>query len=250
MGGHGNRPRWPLLLAVALGAGGAALATARAAARRRSRAVLEPEDALARVRRLYDRAASRYDTAMDVVDRLLFVDGRRWVAGQARGDVLEVAAGSGRNLPFYPPDVRLTLLDVSPGMIEVARRRAAALGRAAVVRVGDAQALDLADAQADTVVCTLGLCTIPDEHRAIREAWRVLRPGGRLLLLEHVGSPDPAVRQLQRLLDPCVCLLFSDHLLRDPLPVVQDAGFTVERVERHALGIVEYLAARKPVPPA
>lgn len=226
--------------------GAAAVAVVAGAARRRRQEAVDPASSVARVRALYDRGASRYDLAMDVVDRLLFVDGRRWVARQARGEVLEVAAGSGRNLPFYPPDVRLTLVDVSPNMLALARRRAAALGRPVEIRTGDAQALDYADARADTVVCTLGLCTIPDERRAIREAWRVLRADGRLLLLEHVGSRHPLVRLVQRVLDPLVCLLVSDHLLRDPLPIVQETGFVIERVERHAFGLVEYLAARRP----
>jgi ubiquinone/menaquinone biosynthesis C-methylase UbiE len=234
-----------VLWGVAIGAAVAA-AVVRAAARRRSEDARDPAASLARVRALYDRGASRYDLAMDVMDRLLFAGGREWVASRARGEVLETAAGSGRNLPFYAPDVRLTLVDVSPAMLDIARRRAAALGRPVEVRAGDAQALEFPDGSFDTVVCTLGLCTIPDERRAVQEAWRVLRADGRLLLLEHVGSPEPAVRAAQRVLDPIVCLLVSDHLLRDPLPIVQETGFAVERIERHAFGIVEYLAARKP----
>jgi SAM-dependent methyltransferase len=244
VGYQGGR-RWQALAwGVAAGGAGIVLATALAGRRRRHRE--SPTAALAAVRALYDRAASRYDVAMDVMDHLLFADGRRWVAGQAQGTVLEVAAGTGRNLAFYPPGIRLTLLDISPRMMAVAGKRAAALGRDVHLEVGDAQALAGGDGGVDTVVCTLGLCSVPDERRAVAEAWRVLRPGGRLLLLEHVKSPDPVVQQVQRLMAPCACALFCDHLLRDPLPVVRDAGFEVEQVERHALGIVQWLAARKP----
>lgn len=132
-------------------------------------------------------------------------------------------------------------------MLGTARTRAAALGREVDLQVSDAQALDFPDAYFDTVVCTLGLCTIPDDRRAVQEAWRVLRPGGRLLLLEHVRSPYLAVRLVQRLLDPLVCLLASDHLLRDPLPIIKQTGFEIERLERRALGMIEWLVARKPV---
>ena len=96
------------------------------------------------------------------------------------------------------------------------------------------------------MLCTLGLYTIPDDCQAIAEAWRVLRPGGRLLLFEHVRSPHPALRLVQRALDPFFCLLASDHLLRDPLPIVMESGFELVEVERHALGMLERVFARRP----
>lgn len=102
--------------------------------------------------------------------------------------MLEIAVGTGRNLPCYPVDVRLTAIELGPVMLAIVRRRAA-LGRVADLREGDAQALDFPDGRFDTVACTLGLCTIPDGRQAVAEAARVLRAGGYLLLLEHVRSP-------------------------------------------------------------
>jgi ubiquinone/menaquinone biosynthesis C-methylase UbiE len=125
---------------------------------------------------------------------VLFVDGRHWVCSQAEGEVLEIAAGTGRNLRHYPPGVRLTAIELSPAMLELARREATALGREADLRVGDAQALEFPDESFDTVVRTLSLCTIPDDRAAVGEVRRVLRPGGRFLLLAHVRSPVRAVR--------------------------------------------------------
>lgn len=231
---------------VAGALGLAALGLRRLAAQREREAETDPARATARARRLYDRGAARYDTAIAVLDRLVFDEGRRWVCRQARGRVLEIAAGTGRNLPHYPPGVHLMATDLSPRMIAMARRRAAVLGRAVALQVGDAQSLPFRDRSVDTVVCTLGLCTIPDDRRAIHEASRVLRAGGRLLLLEHVRSDRPGVRLVQRLLHPVFCALAGDHLLRDPVPIVQGLGFRLERVERSGLGIVQRLAARKP----
>lgn len=179
-------------------------------------------------------------------ERLLFGGGREWVCSRASGEVLEIALGTGRNLSFYPEDVRLTGIELSPEMLEIARRRARELEREADLRSGDAQDLPFRDASFDTVVCTLGLCTIPDDRRAVTEAARVLRPGGYLLLLEHVRSPVLPVRALQILLNPLTMLLERDHLLRDPLRYVEAASLTVERLERSKWGIVERLAARKP----
>ncbi len=198
-----------------------------------------------RLRRFYDRAARDYDRQMESFDRLLLGDGRRTLCSRASGRTLEIAVGTGRNLPFYPGDVRLTGIDLSPGMLAVARRRAEELGLEVELQLGDAQALELPDSSFDTVVCTLALCTIPDERRALAEAYRVLRPGGQLLLLEHVRSPVAPVRWLERLLDPLMIRLVSDHLARDPVDHLEAVGFHVERCERTKLGVVEEVAARK-----
>ena len=199
-----------------------------------------------RVRKLQDREARRYDRNISIFERILFADGRRWVCEQARGHVLELAVGTARNLPHYPADVTLSGIELSPEMLAIARRRAQQLGRPADLRVGDAQALEFADESFDTVVCTLGLCTIPDPRRAVAEARRVLRRGGRLLLLEHVRSPVRAVRAIERLLDPLSVRFAADHLTREPLDHLNDEEFMIESVERSRLGIVERVIARKP----
>jgi ubiquinone/menaquinone biosynthesis C-methylase UbiE len=199
-----------------------------------------------RVRRHYDRNAESYDQLIDPFERVLFGGGREWVCSRAQGEVLEIAAGTGRNLPFYPEGVRLTAVELSPGMLEIARRRAQELGVQAELRVGDAHDLPFPDASFDTVVATLALCTIPDDRRAVAEAARVLRPGGLLLLLEHVRSPILPVRILQRAFNPLTVLIENDHLIREPLRHIQDAGLVVEHLERSKWGVVERLAARKP----
>lgn len=191
-----------------------------------------------RVRRHYDRSAGSYDRIISWAEKALFGTGREWVCSRARGEVLEMAVGTGRNLSFYPEDVRLTGIELSPKMLDIARRRAGELGRDADLRIGDAQNLPFSDASFDIVVATLALCTIPDDRRAVTEAARVLRPGGRLLLLEHVRSPVLPVRLLQRVLEPLTLLIDHDHLLREPLRHVENAGLAVERVERSKWGIV------------
>ena len=197
------------------------------------------------MRRQYDRTAARYDDLIGFAERVFFGGGREWVCSRAHGEVLEIAAGTGRNLPFYGDDARLTAIELSPAMLEISRQRAETLGREADLRLGDAQVLPFPDAGFDAVVCTLGLCTIPSPEMAVREAARVLRPGGRLLLLEHVRSPLLPVRILQTLLNPITVLTESDHLLREPLVYVREAGFVVESLERSKWGIVERLAARR-----
>ncbi|MFI5610065.1 class I SAM-dependent methyltransferase [Amycolatopsis sp. NPDC051903] len=193
----------------------------------------------------WDKYAPQYDRSMGVLERLQFGGGREWVCAQATGDVLEVAIGTGLNLALYPAGVRLTGLDLSPAMLRRARERAGDLGRTVALQQGDAQSLPFADGAFDTVVCTLGLCGFPDERAAIAEMHRVLRPDGRLLLLDHIGSHHRPIRWGQRLLEHFTVRTLGDYQTRRPLPHVQAAGFEITGTERGKLGTVERLAARK-----
>src|SRR5215211_2714770 len=98
-------------------------------------------DATERTRRIWDKRAPTYDRTMGLVEKLLLGDGRAWVCSRAAGDVLEVAVGTGRNFALYPAYIRLTAIELSPRMLEIARARAGAVGREVDLREGDAQAL-------------------------------------------------------------------------------------------------------------
>ena len=204
------------------------------------------EDPTARARRVWDAYAPRYDNAIRLLERLQFGGGRAWVCSRATGDVLEVAVGTGLNLPFYPRGARVTGIDLSAQMLAVAGGRARELGHDVQLREADAERLPFPDESFDTVVCTLGLCAVPDEHRAIAEMHRVLRPGGRVLLLDHVGSNWWPVWAGQRLLEAITVRQAGEHQTRRPLPVLETAGFEIEESERSKAGTVERVAARKP----
>jgi ubiquinone/menaquinone biosynthesis C-methylase UbiE len=198
-----------------------------------------------RVRRIMDKEAPRYDRQMNFFDRVLFTGGREWICSGAQGDVLEIAVGSGRNLPVYPDGTKLTAIEFSPEMLKLAKDRAGGESLDVDLRPGDAQALEFDDESFDTVVCCLALCTIPDPAKAAREAHRVLRPGGTFRALEHVRSPALLVRGVQRAMDPLSVRFAGDHLVREPLEYLRPAGFEIEHLERSKWGIVERVVARK-----
>lgn len=207
---------------------------------------MQAQDASARSREIWDRLAGRYDRDIRFLETRLFAGGREWICSRAAGDVLEVAVGTGRNLAFYPGDVRLTGLELSPAMLAVARGRAAELGRHIALHEGDAQALPFRDEAFDTVVCVLSLCAITEAGVALAEMRRVLRPGGRLLLLDHVAGTGVAVRAVQWLAERVTLPLQGERLTRRTLPMVRAAGFGVVEEERLKAGIVQRIHARKP----
>jgi ubiquinone/menaquinone biosynthesis C-methylase UbiE len=204
-----------------------------------------PETPTAQQRRLWDKQAPSYDRQIAFFERIQFGGGREWVCSRATGSVLEVAIGTGRNLPFYPAGVQITGIELSPVMLAIARQRAGDLGIEADLREGDAEALPFADNSFDTAVCVLSLCTIPDPAQAIAEMTRVLKPGGKLLLLDHIGSRWSPVWAVQRLIE-----LFSsrsgEFMTRRQLPLLAPAGLRVVEAEQLKWGTVERVAAIKP----
>ena len=199
-----------------------------------------------RLKRIYEKQAPRYDRSIAFWEKVLFGDGRQWVCSRAQGEVLEVAIGTGRNLTFYPAGVRLTGIDLSPAMLERARERAGELGMEVDLREGDAQDLPFPGGSFDTVVCTLSLCNVPDDRRAVAEMKRVLRPGGRLLLLDHIRAASGLGRAVQKALEFVWVRLEGEHLLRRPLEHAKAEGLRIEERERYKRGIVERVSARKP----
>lgn len=197
-------------------------------------------------RRHWDKHSRSYDKQMRFMDRKFFGDTREWVCSQACGEVLEVAVGTALNLSLYPDEARLTGIDLSPRMLEQARHRADAAGRVVELSVGNAQKLEFADESFDTIVCTFSLCAVPDDRGAVEEMMRVLRPGGQLLLADHVISTSWPARVVQRTLDLVTVPTAGENFRRRPVEHVRTAGFVVEKHERFKLGIVERLVARKP----
>lgn len=200
------------------------------------------------VRRVFDRMADRYDDQMRVWERRLFPGSREWAVGQARGRTVEIAVGTGLNLPLYAADVEVVGIELSGRMLELARRRVArdGLGERVELRQGDVQRLELPDGLADTVLSTFTMCTIPDPVAAAREAYRVLKPGGRFVLAEHGPSTNPVIRAGMRLVEPAFVRFEADYLTRDPRPFLEQAGFRIESVSRMSRGVSFRILAVRP----
>jgi ubiquinone/menaquinone biosynthesis C-methylase UbiE len=163
--------------------------------------------------------------------------------------VLEVGIGTGATLRHYKRGVELTGIDLSPGMLAVARRNADRLGIAADLREMDAEQLEFPDASFDAVVFTLCLCTIPDPERAIREGIRVAKPGARMIFLEHVRSNLVPVAGLQWLLNLVTVPLQNDYWNRRTPELVRACGVRVVLERRWLLGVFDLIVGEAPRQP-
>ena len=189
-------------------------------------------------------SAVGYDQAMVLLERRMLGREREGLIPQAQGRTLEVGIGTGANLPWYSAEVELFGVDASAAMLDRARRRAERLDRRVHLEVGDADALRHPDASFDTVVATLLLCSVPKVEATLAEFARVLRPGGRLLLLDHVESSSGFVRAGQSLAE-LVTSRAGERWRRRPLQQLPETGFEVVRAHTTRARLLEVVVAER-----
>lgn len=194
----------------------------------------------ASVRRKYNRNARWFDA----MDRMVKDDWRSKMMQQARGSVLEVGIGTGKNLHLYDPAVtaELTGIDFSPAMLERARAKPCRVPLTLLEM--DAQRMTFPDACFDTVVATCVFCTVPAPVLGLKEVRRVCKPGGKILLLEHVRIDRPVIGPLMDLVDPLVVGLIGTHINRRTVENARLAGLTIEQVEPVSGQLVKLIHAR------
>jgi len=179
--------------------------------------------------------ATVYDLTLLGLERRCLSRWRSELLGPLRGDVLELGAGTGLNLEHYPASVNsITLIEPDAAMRRQLNGKLSKSALAARAQVGDSPAESLASKSAsfDAVIATLVLCSVQNVELSLREARRVLRPGGTLALIEHIAAPEKTPRRRwQKLLEPAWSVVSGGcHLLRDPRRAIEEAGFEPVRV--------------------
>jgi ubiquinone/menaquinone biosynthesis C-methylase UbiE len=197
------------------------------------------------IQKAYDVVADQYDKKIWFDQHILGVARlRKNLLSKASGKILDVACGTGLNLPLFPTGSDITAVDLSPNMLEVASKNATELGLNVNLAVMDAEHLEFADGSFDTVVSTLSTCTFPNPIKALQEIKRVCQPNGLILLLEHGHSN---LSWLARFQDRNEYQHYQDHAgcrwNQNPLDLVQSSGIKVLRNKRNILGMFHSMEA-------
>jgi ubiquinone/menaquinone biosynthesis C-methylase UbiE len=197
----------------------------------------------------YDRISPVYDLFERPAERFKVSGWRRLLFQQVKGStMLEVGVGTGKNFPYYPPGQEVTAIDLSEGMLSRARKKLANSPAARInLKTMDVQKLDMEAGSFDTAVATFVFCSVPNPVLGLREVRRVLKPSGKLVLLEHVLSERPVLRFLMKLMNPISVRIIGTNIDRDTVSNIQKAGFRIEEEKNLWLDIVKLIVA-KPEP--
>jgi ubiquinone/menaquinone biosynthesis C-methylase UbiE len=191
--------------------------------------------------RIYDATwgrgfAALYDVFFKSVEEAGLREMRRELLRETRGRTIDVGSGTGANLELYPADVDLVMVEPDPHMSRQLERKLGESGRTAEFVQAGAEDLPFEDASFDTAVFTLVLCTVPNPRAALAEVSRILKPGGRLLFLEHVRAEDPGLARWQdRLEKPWRFVGDGCHCNRDTVATIESSPLRLEDVERGQL---------------
>jgi ubiquinone/menaquinone biosynthesis C-methylase UbiE len=192
----------------------------------------------------YDRLAPFYDLAEAPMERFRFASWRAKLRSQIIGNrALEVGIGTGKNLTYYPRNVTITAIDLSPRMLDRARRRASDLGSGVELLEMDVQHMSFPDHTFDTVFATFVFCSVPDPLLGLREVRRVCRPGGRLLLLEHMRPGNPLLGCFFDLFNPLVVHTMGANINRRTVENIRSAGWQIQVIEPLSSDIVQWIEA-------
>lgn len=194
-----------------------------------------------KIQKRYDRIAALYDVLESPMEGM-FAKWREQMLNGASGKTLEVGIGTGKNIPYYPDDVALTGIDFSEKMITKARQKALARQNTEL-KVMDAQNMQFDDNTFDTVVTSCVFCSVPDPVKGLREIRRVCKPGGRILMLEHVRSDKKPLGRIMDFLNPLPLYIYGANINRNTYHNLLSAGFRPQdiRVQNLWLDIVKLI---------
>jgi phosphatidylethanolamine/phosphatidyl-N-methylethanolamine N-methyltransferase len=198
------------------------------------------------VRRRYNLVAPLYDSMEGLVERSRYTRWRDFLWSKVEGTrILEVGVGTGKNLQYYPAGAELTAIDLSERMLERAKRKASEQKLEVHLQQMDVQRLEFADESFDSVVASFVFCAVPDPVRGLMEVKRVCKEGGKVVLMEHMRSPNRILNLFMDLINLGSAHIMGENVNRRTVDNVRKSGLEVEQVTDLAFGIFQLIEARK-----
>jgi ubiquinone/menaquinone biosynthesis C-methylase UbiE len=200
----------------------------------------------AAIKKRYDRIAPYFDGLEAMLEGLFFKKWRERLWAKVDGHhILEVGVGTGKNFDYYPKDARITAIDFSEVMLKQAALKKVRKNTHVELELMDVQSLPFADNSFDTVIGSFVFCSVPSAVKGLKELYRVCKPGGQVLLLEHVLSSKPVIAGIMNLVNPVVVALFGANINRNTVKNVKACSFASVRVDEHSGDIIKLIEARK-----
>jgi ubiquinone/menaquinone biosynthesis C-methylase UbiE len=197
-------------------------------------------------RKRYNRIAFFYDLMDAPLEHLRFASWRPMIRDRIKGcKALEIGVGTGKNLDYYPDDIEITAVDLSPRMLKRAQKRAGLLGLKVRMLEMDTQCLTFPDNCFDTVFATFVFCSVPDPVQGLRELRRVCKPDGKLLLLEHVRPGNELLGILFDALNPLIVRMMGANVNRRTIDNITKAGWHIQSDQNLSSDVVRLIEARK-----
>jgi phosphatidylethanolamine/phosphatidyl-N-methylethanolamine N-methyltransferase len=194
----------------------------------------------------YDRLAPYYECLEAVMEGLFFRNWRKKLWAKVDGyHILEVGVGTGKNFDYYPDNARITAIDFSKEMLNQAIQKKHRKNISVELELMDIQSLCFADNSFDIVIASFVFCSVPQPLKGLKELYRVCKPGGRVLLLEHVLSSRPWPAGLMKLINPVVLALAGANINRNTVKNVQACAFEWVHVDENSSDIIKLIEARK-----